>query len=224
MHAFPPWTHPGKSGCKVGLRVISNAQRIEVVINGKTVAKAAMVNNEATLSEDIALTYVPGTLAIKAFSNDKLVAQYTSNTSVGAEKLKLMLPRSTIKADGVDTLVARAQIADSEGAPYPFSSRNLKFEVLSGPGRIIGVGNGDPSASQCGRGTSIHAFRGWAIAHIQSGRADGHPLEGAINLRVSGEGLQDATAEIRAVAEGEDDPVLVYTEDETGGTHASYSW
>ena len=52
--------------------------------------------------------------------------------------------RTEIGADGKDVSVFTAAIVDAEGRTVPTADNEMSFE-LSGPGKVIGVGNGDPT-------------------------------------------------------------------------------
>eukprot|EP01044_Picomonas_judraskeda_P003708 COSAG03_NODE_311_length_9123_cov_2.643506_15_plen_67_part_00 len=47
-----------------------------------------------------------------------------------------------------DVGLLRAEVVDAAGRVVPSAAHNISFTVLAGPGRIIGVGNGDPTNHQ----------------------------------------------------------------------------
>jgi beta-galactosidase len=49
-----------------------------------------------------------------------------------------------IAADGVDVSAITVEVQDAQGRIMPTASTKVRFK-LTGPGKIIGVGNGDPS-------------------------------------------------------------------------------
>ena len=55
--------------------------------------------------------------------------------------------RIAIKADGEDVAVFTVAVTDAQGRVVPVAGDKVNFE-LTGPGRIIGVGNGDPSCHE----------------------------------------------------------------------------
>jgi beta-galactosidase len=52
-----------------------------------------------------------------------------------------------MKADGEDVSVITAQVNDGQGRMVPTANNVITFEI-TGPGKIIGVGNGDPSSPE----------------------------------------------------------------------------
>lgn len=50
---------------------------------------------------------------------------------------------SKLVLDGHDAALIRASIVDSDGIVLPSDNSTVTFSIVSGPGRIIGVGNGE---------------------------------------------------------------------------------
>jgi beta-galactosidase len=61
--------------------------------------------------------------------------------------VQLAPDRANITADGRDLSVITVSIADKHGRTVPTAGNHIHFD-LSGPGKIIGVGNGDPSCHE----------------------------------------------------------------------------
>ena len=66
----------------------------------------------------------------------------------------------------------RVEGLDSEGRPVPTANNNVTFKV-SGSGKLIGVGNGDPNCQESDKGPSRSLFNGLAQAIIQSNKGAG---------------------------------------------------
>jgi beta-galactosidase len=61
--------------------------------------------------------------------------------------VQLEADRSTINADGEDVSVITVSALDAKGLSVPDAANKIHFS-LTGPGKIIGVGNGDPSSHE----------------------------------------------------------------------------
>jgi len=90
-------------------------------------------------------------------------------------------------------------VHDSQGHVVPTASNKIRFRLI-GPGKIIGVGNGDPSCREPDKpGTSDSAWRsafnGLCMVFIQATKHSG-----IIRLEVSGDDLTTTQVEIRSVA------------------------
>src|SRR6185503_9016447 len=55
--------------------------------------------------------------------------------------------RATINADSEDISIITVSVADAQSRVVPVASNMISFE-LTGPGKILGVGNGDPSCHE----------------------------------------------------------------------------
>lgn len=62
----------------------------------------------------------------------------------------------------------RASIVDLAGNLVADASHNVTFSVVSGPGRIIGVGNGDPVSHERNKASWRSAHHGLARAVVQT--------------------------------------------------------
>src|ERR1019366_8269076 len=91
--------------------------------------------------------YAPGVLSAKGFNDGKLVAETKVETTGEPAAVQLMPGRPTINADGEDVSVFTVSVTDAQGRVVPVASNSVSFK-LDGPGKIIGVGNGDPSCHE----------------------------------------------------------------------------
>jgi len=122
------------------------------------------------------VTFSPGNLTATALSSDKQVfASHTVLTAGPAVKIiaHVDVPSeetqtgSALVLDGQDAGMVRAAIVDSAGRVVPSASHNVSFRVVSGPGRIIGVGNGNPTCHEPNHASWRSAYHGLARAIVQ---------------------------------------------------------
>ena len=83
---------------------------------------------------------------------------------------------------------------DAEGRLIPVASDEITFRV-AGSGRLIGVGNGDPSSHESDRGPVRHAFNGLCMALVQASRQ-----VGVLRIEATAPGLQSGMLEITGIA------------------------
>jgi len=69
----------------------------------------------------------------------------------------------------------------------PTADNQVDFAV-SGPGKLIGVGNGDPSSHESDKGATRQLFNGLAQAILQAARE-----EGAVTITASAPGLESVS-------------------------------
>ena len=167
LHLLPHWNWPGKEGQDIDVRVFSNCEEVELFLNGQSLGKQTM-KKDSHLQWNV--KYAPGILSAKGFNGGKLVAETKVETTGEPAALQLtadrwgerprepespdtsrlagtLAPPATIKADGEDVSVIAVSVTDSQGRMVPVATNLVHFE-LSGPGKIIGVGNGDPSCHE----------------------------------------------------------------------------
>ena len=115
--------------------------------------------------------------------------------TTGAPVRILVKPdRLRIAADGEDVSVVEVMVADAEGRVVPTAMNEVTFNV-TGPGRIIGVGNGDPSSHEADRASKRNAFNGLCMALVQATKDAGE-----IRVEATSPGLTSATATIAGLA------------------------
>jgi beta-galactosidase len=188
LHLSPHWNWPEKIGKPITIWVNSNADDVELFLNGKSLGKKEMPRN-SHLQWDV--NYEPGILEAIAFKKGK---KLTAKVETTGEAFKVILSpdKNILLADGKDATVVNISIEDEKGRAVP-DANNLVFFNLSGDAKIIGVGNGDPSShepDQCIYGAwQRSAFNGKCQVIIQSGK-----IQETIKLEAKSIGLQSATA------------------------------
>lgn len=189
MKIYPHW-NGHKIGDKVNVWCNSNADEVELLLNGKSLGKKVMPRN-GHLEWDV--VYEPGKLEAIGLKNGKTI-QTAVETTDNALQIVLAPDRSTIKADGNDVTVINVTALDGRGREVPDAANMILFS-LSGEARILGVGNGDPSSHEadiCLDGKWKRSlFNGKCQIIIQSPEK-----EGQFSLTASSEGLKKETAVI----------------------------
>ncbi|EDQ90237.1 uncharacterized protein MONBRDRAFT_36654 [Monosiga brevicollis MX1] len=69
--------------------------------------------------------------------------------------------------DGEDTAMLHVALQDEQGALVTLSSANVSFAVVSGPGRLIGVGNGDHMSLHNPKAQNATTYFGLVRAYVQ---------------------------------------------------------
>ena len=123
----------------------------------------------------------------KAYNNGKVVATDTVETAGAPARIVLSPDRTTLQADGEDAVVVPVSILDAEGRIVPNANNRVTFQ-LTGDGRILGVGNGDPSDHDTDKANNRKAFHGHCIAVVSAGSKPG-----VLELTASSPGLKSAS-------------------------------
>ena len=144
LHLLPHWNWPGKEGQPIDVWCFSNCQEVELFLNGKSLGRKTMERNSHL---EWMVKYEPGTLSAKGYNDGKPIMETKVETTGEPAAVRLEPDRTTINADGEDIGVITVSMRDAQNRIVP-TAMNLVHFNLSGPGKILGVGNGDPSCHE----------------------------------------------------------------------------
>ncbi|MGO8741129.1 MAG: beta-galactosidase GalA [Limisphaerales bacterium] len=170
LHLLPHWNWPGKEGQEILVEAFSNCKQVELYLNGASLGKQPMKLN-SKLSWQV--KYTPGTLSAKGFDDaGNVIAETKVETTGDATQIQLTPAGRTINADGEDVAVFTVAALDWQGRVVPVAQNKINFSI-EGAGRIIGVGNGDPSCHEADtivpnateRSVAVSDWR-WKLAKI----------------------------------------------------------
>jgi beta-galactosidase len=197
VHLLPHWTWPGNEGRQIEVDAFSNCADVELFLNGQSLGKQSMPKGGHLVWQ---VKYAPGTLSAKGYNDGKTAAEDKVETTGEPESIRLNPDRATIKADGEDLSLFTVSVTDANGRVAPRASNMIHFD-LTGPGRILGVGNGDPSCHEPDTfisqppvrpAWSRSVFNGLAQVIVQSTRDPGE-----IELKATADGLKPATGSVQ---------------------------
>ncbi|HCQ13913.1 beta-galactosidase GalA [Flavobacterium sp.] len=190
LHISPHWNWPEKVGKPIDVWVNSNADEVELFLNGKSLGKKKMERNSHL---QWIVNYEPGTLEAIGYKNGRKLISKVETTN-HATKVVAVADKTTVLADGKDGVVVNISIVDDKGREVPVADNMIKF-YISGDAKIIGVGNGDPSSHEpdkCADGTwQRSAFNGKCQVILQAGKTVGD-----VKLEVKSNGLSSSVVEI----------------------------
>ena len=184
LHLFPHWNWPGREGQEIEVWCHSNLERVELLLNGRSLG-AQDVRRDTHLMWRV--PYEPGRLEARGFKGGAVVLTEVRETTGAPARVVLRPDRPRISGDGEDLVVVTVEIDDAAGRLVPVAGDLVTFQV-SGPGRLVGVGNGDPSSHEDDQGDSRRAFNGLCQAIVRSTGETGD-----IRLVASAPALEPAT-------------------------------
>jgi beta-galactosidase len=183
LHIAPHWNWPDKVGQPIEVWVNSNADAVELFLNGKSLGKKTMPRN-GHLNWQV--PFAPGQLKAVGYKKDK---KFTTKVETTGPAFNVVLTpdKTTLKANGTDGAVINVSITDAQGREVPTANQLVKFK-LTGDAKIMGVGNGDPSShepDQCEEGAwQRSVFNGKCQVILQAGKTKGN-----VTLEAQAEGL-----------------------------------
>ncbi|MBK8967944.1 MAG: glycosyl hydrolase 53 family protein [Lewinellaceae bacterium] len=172
LHISPHWNWLEKRGEPIDVWVNTNADAVELFLNDKSLGKKQMPRNSHL---KWTVNYQPGTLKAVATKNGRQFETKRETTGTPTE-ISLTPYKTTLLADGSDVSVVNVTVFDREGRVVPNANNLLTFHI-EGDGKIIGVGNGDPSCHEpdiCPDGVWQRSlFNGHCQVLIQAGTEPG---------------------------------------------------
>ena len=189
LHLFPHWSWPGMEGKEIAVWAYSNLDRVELFLNGLSLG-AKDVRKDSHVAWIV--KYAPSSLEARGWKDGKQVMTTRRDTTGAAAKLVLRADRGGVSADGEDVAMFAVEVQDAQGRTVPITENEVTFRV-AGAGKLIGVGNGDPTDHAPDKGTSRKAFSGFCMALVQSSKA-----AGKITVEATSAGLASSTMTIAA--------------------------
>ena len=144
LHLLPHWNWKGKEGQLIDVWAYSNCDVVELFLNKKSLGKKTMEKNGHL---EWKVKYQAGTLEAIGYKNGKKTLTQTVKTTSDAVALGLQSNVKTIQANGTDIALITVDTKDKLGLFVPTSEDEVAFSI-SGPAKIIGVGNGKPTATE----------------------------------------------------------------------------
>jgi len=189
LHLFPHWTWPGREGRLIDVRCYSNCEQVELRLNARSLGRREILPNSHAAWM---VAYEPGILEAVGRRGGRIVARCRRQTTGPAAALRLEADRSVIDADGADVACVRVSAVDAAGCEVPTADQLVRL-ALTGAGRLLGVGNGDPSSHESDKEPQRRLFNGLALAIVQSTMS-----AGTITLTATADDLRPAKIAIRA--------------------------
>lgn len=187
LHLLPHWNW--KPGEMVRVWCHSNLDTVELFLNGKSVGTRE-VPRYGHAEWDVA--FAPGVIEARGYRGGKLILKQSRETVGEAARIQLTAERSVLRADGEDVAIVTAAVVDNQNRPVPGARNNLGF-TLSGPGKIIGVGNGDPKSLELDKAEQRTVFDGLCQILIRTTH-----VAGDLVLTATSAGLQDGAVAVAA--------------------------
>jgi len=186
LHLFPHWNWD-QEGKPIKVWCFSNLDKVELLLNGKSLGTQAVQKNSHVAWT---VNYMPGAIEARGYQGGRQVLTAKRETTGKPARIVLQPDRQKINADGEDVSVVFVSVADSQGRVVPVAENLISFQI-TGAGRLIGVGNGDPSSHEADKASQRRAFNGLCVAIVQSTRQAGQ-----LSVQATSPGLESATTAV----------------------------
>lgn len=211
VHLLPHWNWPGREGQTIPVMAYSNADEVELFLNGKSLGRKKRFSDEweMPVGHNVSDTgkfvskyrliwqvpYQPGALKAVAYSGGKQVAEQEIHTAAAPARIRLIADRSVIRAGGDDLSFVTVRVEDKDGNLCPLADNLIHFNV-TGAGEIAGVDNGNAATTESFQADHRQAFSGMALLILRS-RAE----PGKVHVVATGDGLAPAQLDVRIESE-----------------------
>jgi beta-galactosidase len=212
LHLSPHWNWAGSEGELIPVICFTNCDTVELFLNGKSLGVQGYMFPETGMelrygnmpprdrvlqtTGDMHLAwyvpYQPGTLKAVGTKNGQTVLTVEQSTTGAPAAIRLTPDRAHIGTQWDDLSHVVIEIVDQQGRIVPTANNEVVFE-LSGPGRILGMDNGQADSHESYQGDRRTAFAGRVLALVQS---SGQP--GEMRLTASSSSLTGASVTITA--------------------------
>lgn len=170
LHIFPHWNW-AKGQIVDVWAYYNNADEVELFLNGKSLGIQKKSKDELHVKWQV--PFMSGTLKAVSKKNNKIVLVKEIKTAGEPFLIELVADRSKIKAGENDLSYITASILDKEGNIAPNASNIIEF-TIEGDAKIVGTDNGYQADSISLSSNKRAAWKGKALAIVQSGLKKGN--------------------------------------------------
>ena len=179
--AVESWSWEGCEGKKASVTVYSDADKIELLVNGKSAGKKKPKKDIAKFRK---IPYEAGKIEAIAYdSSGKETARTTLVSATGKTSIKLTPETTNLCANGQDLCFLNIDLIGENGITKSSVDQELKIEI-SGPATLQGYGSARPNVEESFCNDTFKTFYGKSLAVIRAGYEPG-----TVTVKVSGKGL-----------------------------------
>ena len=159
------WKWPGFEGSNLNVDVYSDAEEIELFLNGISLGRKPCGETVGYITS-YDLKYEPGILEAVAYNQNEEQSREQLKSGDNTTKLHMDCDRRVLKCTGGDLAYIRISVVDSQNIPYMGQERQISIEV-TGAGELIGFGSADPKSEEVFTDSKRTTFEGSVLAVIR---------------------------------------------------------
>ena len=155
----------------VTLRIFANCPEVALQLNGQSLGRRKMTEaRRGVLTWEV--PFQPGVLKIIGQKDGQEICAHTLETTGAPSQIQLLPDVAALRANGQDVGQIEFRIVDAQGRRVPDAEMPVTFD-LSGPARLLGIGNGNLNSSEAGQDLTHQAFQGRGLLILQTTHATG---------------------------------------------------
>ncbi|MEK3794429.1 glycoside hydrolase family 2 TIM barrel-domain containing protein [Paenibacillus sp. FSL R7-0204] len=186
------WSYPEYEGKPTSVNVYSDADEVELVINGISQGRKP-AGAAVKLKTSFDVIYSGGIIEAIAYIDGIESGRETLKTTGAPVAVRLTVDRENIKAEYGDLAYITAEVVDGNGDLISYAENDIYFNV-SGTGDLIALGSGNPVTEESFTANHRQLFKGKVLAVIRS-----NGCAGEISVEVTTDGLTAARCFIHTI-------------------------
>jgi beta-galactosidase len=221
IHLFPHWNWGGREGQFIPVIAYTNVDAVELYLNDRFIGEKRLefprqgttgswngyeqprvFPTTADLHMSWDVPYEPGVLRAVGKRGDEVVVTEEVFTAGEPAALRVSVDRAEILSGIRDVAHVQVAVLDVDGVVVPSADDLVRFTVEGSAGRLLAVGNGNPTDHSAYLASERHAFHGLLLAMIQS-----TDETGIVRVTAEADGMEPVSVEI-TVLPGEGPPRL----------------
>jgi beta-galactosidase len=159
------WTWPGFEDAPVKVEVYSDADEVELLVNGRALGRRPVGAGNRFRTE-FDTRYEPGELLAVAYRKGVETGRSTLRSATSPVILRAQSDRGVIAAVGGDLAYLTFTLTDLTGTLHTAADRPVSVDI-SGPGVLQGFGSADPSTEERFDAKERHTYEGRALAVLR---------------------------------------------------------
>jgi beta-galactosidase len=187
---FADWTPKSPAPHEENVEVYSNAEQVELFLNGRSLGSKARPSDDAPRNWKV--PFEAGTLRAVGSVGGKVVATHELKTAGKPARVTLSADKSRLAHAWDDVVYVEALVVDANGVVVPNASDLITFKA-TGPGRVVAVDNGDIASHEPFQATQRRAHQGRCFALLKADAA-----RGRIGVTATAAGLAPGAAGVEA--------------------------
>ncbi|MFU8946191.1 glycoside hydrolase family 2 TIM barrel-domain containing protein [Mycetocola zhadangensis] len=160
--AIENWTWDGFENRSVVIDVYSNADEVELLLNGETLGRAEVQSFRTSFNA----TYVRGELTAVAYTAGAETGRFSVTSASDSLTLEIAAERTELRLDGTDLGYIDLLLTDGHGHLRTGHDRPVAV-AIEGPAILQALGSGNPATSETFSATEHNTFHGRALAIVR---------------------------------------------------------
>ena len=174
------WTWDGFEGKPAVINVYSDAEEVELFLNGESLGRKPVESYSASFET----AYQPGELKAAAYRSGEEVGVDTLVTAGNDVRVEVSADRTELRADGADLSYVMLSLRDEKGILNPQAVREVTVTV-TGAGSLAGMGSADVETDNRYDNNTWKTFGGYLLAVVRAGL-----VPGEITVTVTSDGQE----------------------------------